>query len=153
MFGGGGSSGNRGYTLLAAVVREENRVGTRGKVREGKGKGLSRTGILYKNTDGRFVASNTPTVDSLYHCLPSSPSFASLSRLLRLSQPLPTLCHRLRASPLPFPPSLSLSLSVSRVRSGLRATHARRTTRLRLKRIYRFAVSSLLLKSCTVLSR
>lgn len=125
VWGGGGGSGNRGYTLLAAVVREENRVGTRVKVREGwggEGKGLSRTGILYKNTDGRFVASNTPTVDSLYRCLTLPPTLPPPpSHRCRVSCALPiplptTLCHRLRASLLL--PSPSLSLFLFRYESG-----------------------------------
>lgn len=145
MFGGRGS-GNRGYTLLAAVAREENRVGTR----QGKGGEDSLARVFYIKIQ---TAASLPRIRQLSTLFTAAYLPPPLLRRCRVSCASHTLTYAPSVTVFahrPFPP---LSLSLPRwVRSGLRepslpTTHAPSTTRLRLKRMHRFAVSSLLLKS------
>lgn len=104
IYGGGGAAAAAAVADVGGA-REEARVA---------GERLA-TAILYKNTDGRFVASNTPTADSL------SPSLFILASS-DSSSSTPNGRHRLHAS-------LLLSLSphflylAAATRSGLRESN------------------------------
>lgn len=107
VFGGRGS-GNRGYTLLAAVAREENRVGTR----QGKGGEDSLARVFYIKIQ---TAASLPRIRQLSTLFTAAYLPPPLLRRCRVSCASHTLTYAPSVTVFahrPFP-SLSLSLSPS----------------------------------------